>query len=308
MSAAPPPRDAPLRALGFMASGALAFATMNALARGMHHLPWPMLGFCRALLGLGVALLLARARRAPLTIVDRRRMWVRSLAGSTGMLCTFYALTHMPLADATALLNTTPLWIALLAWFTLRERVSRGVALALAVAFVGVLFVERPGLRHDGFAGLVALCAGAASALAMVSLRRLSGETPEAVVVHFSAIATAVQGGASLWWVASHGAPPTPSARDVAGILAMGVTATVGQLAITRAYALDKAARVGAAGWLQVLLSLVLDAAVFRRTPDALTLAGIALLMTSGALLVRDARRADADLQRAASAPSTSNH
>lgn len=274
-----------------MLLGASSFAAMNALARGMSRLPWPTLAFTRALFGLGIALALARARGASLAIADRRLMWRRSLAGSTGMLCTFYALTHMPLADATALLNTTPLWIAALAWVTLRERVSRRVGLALAVAFAGVLLVERPGLRGDGLAGLVALGAGAASALAMVSLRRLSGETPEAVVVHFSAVACAVMGAASALWCAAHGLPPIPTGREALGLVMMGVTATAGQLAITRAYALDKAARVGAAGWAQVALALGVDAAVFRRLPDGATLAGIALLLASGALLVDDARR-----------------
>ena len=49
------PRDAPLRAIAFMLAGAVSFATMNALARAMRALPWPVLGFSRALLGLGLA-------------------------------------------------------------------------------------------------------------------------------------------------------------------------------------------------------------------------------------------------------------
>lgn len=274
-----------------MLTGALCFAAMNAFARGMRHLSWPLLGFSRALFGLVAALLLARARGASLAIADRRIMWRRSLAGSTGMLCTFYALTHMPLSDATALLNTTPLWIAAIAWVTLRERLTPRVWVALAVAVAGVLMVERPGFRADGFAGVVALGAGLAGALAMVSLRRLSGETPEAVVVHFSAVATGVLGALFARHLAVYGAPPTPTWGDAAGVLAMGLSATAGQLAITRAYALDKAARVGAAGWIQVVLALAIDALFFHRLPDHLALGGIALLLASGALLVDDARR-----------------
>jgi drug/metabolite transporter (DMT)-like permease len=284
-------RDAPLRAIAFMVSGAVAFAVMNALARGMHHLPWALLAFARALFGLGAAVALARLRGASLAIVDRRLMWRRSLAGSTGMLCTFYALTHMPLADATALLNTTPLWVAALAWVTLRERLSARVSVALAVAFAGVVLIERPGLHQGGLAGLVALGAGCAGALAMVSLRGLSNETPEAVVVHFSAVATGVMGVASAVQLAAVGAPRGVTATEVGCVLAMGVTATVGQLAITRAYALDKAARVGAAGWIQIVIALGIDAAVFHRWPERVALAGIAMLLASGALLVDDARR-----------------
>lgn len=274
-----------------MLAGSLCFAAMNALARGLRHIPWPALGFSRALIGFVAAVLVARARGASLSIVDRRRMWERSIAGSTGMLCTFYALTHMPLADATALLNTTPLWIAALAWVTLRERLSTRVWVALAIAFAGVLLIERPGLRVDGFAGVVALGAGLAGALAMVSLRKLSGETPDAVVVHFSAIATGILGLALARHVIFVGVPSMPSPRDAGLVLLMGLAATGGQFSITRAYALDKAARVGASGWIQLALALAIDALVFHRWPDHPALAGITLLLVSGALLVDDARR-----------------
>jgi drug/metabolite transporter (DMT)-like permease len=286
-----PTRDAPLRALAFMLTGALGFAVMNALAGSMRHLPWPLLGFARASLGLTLALAVARARGASLAIVDRRRMWQRSLAGTTGMLCTFYALTHMPLADATALLNTTPLWIAVFGFLALRERVSPRVLTALGVAFAGVILVEHPGMRGDALAGLVALGAGCAGALAMINLRRLSGETPEAVVVHFSATAAVAFGALSLAWFARHGASAHLTAGDAARVLAMGAAATAGQLAITRAYALDRAARVGAAGWIQVVIALALDALFFDHWPARRALAGIALLLASGALLVVDARR-----------------
>jgi len=281
-----------MAALGYMLLAAASFALMNTLARGLRALPWPLLAFSRGLLGLIAALTIARLRGASLRVANRPIMWRRSLFGTTGMVCTFYALTHMPLSDATALLNTTPLWIALIAWWTLGERPSRAVIAALCVASAGVALIERPGVAAGQWTGLVALGAGAAGAVAMVSLRRLSGETPEAVVVHFSAVAAGVMGVLSgLWWW-RHGAPQGITAAMGAGVLAMGLSATVGQLAMTRAYALDQAARVGAVGWMQVVFALGLDAAVFARLPGAYGRAGIGLLLCAGALLVREARRA----------------
>jgi drug/metabolite transporter (DMT)-like permease len=201
------PADRPLRALGFMLLAAGAFALMNTLARGLRAIPWPVLAFARGALGFVAALVVARWRGASLGIRDGRLMWRRSLFGSTGMVCTFFALTHMPLSDATALLNTTPLWIALLAWWTLGERPTRAVLVALAVAVAGVAMIERPSFAAGHWVGLVALGAGAAGAVAMVSLRRLSGETPEAVVVHFSAVASGVMAALSAVWLWQHGWP-----------------------------------------------------------------------------------------------------
>lgn len=286
------PRDAPLKALAFMLLAASSFAAMNGLARGLRAFPWPLLAFSRALFGLGAALAVARARGTSLVVRDRAVMWERSVFGCVGMLCTFYALTHMPLADATALLNTTPLWIALLARVRIGERVSWRVLVALVTAFAGVVLVERPGLAVGDLAGVVALGGGVASAMAMISLRRLSGERVDAVVVQFSAVASVVTGALTIAWFARGGAAPAVGAGAALGVLAMGVGATVGQFAMTRAYALDKAARVGAASFLQVLLALAVDAVVFRRFPVAGAAVGIGLVVAGGLLLVFDATRA----------------
>jgi drug/metabolite transporter (DMT)-like permease len=286
------PGDAPLRGLGYMIAASASFAAMNALTASLARagMPWQTSAFARAGVGLAVAIAVARARGASLAVGARGTMWTRSLAGSAGMLCTFYALAHLPLSDATALLNTTPLWIALLAYLTLREAAGGAVLVALAVAGTGIALIERPSLAVGNAAGLVALGSGAASALAMVSLRRLSRETPEAVVVHFSAVATAVTGALLGGEIARRGHPPL-GVGEVVKLLLVGVTATVGQLLITRAYALDRAARVGAAGWIQVVFGLLLDLAVMRHAPPALSVVGMGLIVMAGVLLLVDARR-----------------
>jgi drug/metabolite transporter (DMT)-like permease len=289
-------RDRPLRGLAFMLAASASFTAMNAATAmlGRRGVSWQVAAFARAFVGLSIALLVARARGASLGIADARVMWTRSLAGSASMLMTFYALTHMPLADATALLNTTPLWIAMLAWIMLDERPGRGVALAIAIAVLGVWFVERPSFARRELTGLVALGAGAASALAMVSLRRLGRETPEAVVVHFSAVASTV----TLLAVLARGldAKALTLPRDAPSwiaVIGVGLFATGGQLAMTRAYSLDRAARVGAAGWAQVVFALLLDGLARGRWPDHAAAIGIALLLFAGLVLIESARRAE---------------
>jgi drug/metabolite transporter (DMT)-like permease len=274
-----------------MTAGALSFAGMNALAHVLRHLPWPLVACTRAVFGLVGALAVAQWRGASLAITDRSTMCRRSLAGSISMLLTFYALTHMPLADATALFNTTPVWITVLAWLTLREAPSLRAALALALALLGVLLVERPTFSSNALAGAAALGASGMSAVAMVSLRRLSGESPEAVVVHFSTVASMVLAMATAAWRMQYGPLPAVSAGDVLDLVAIGLLATVGQLAMTRAYALDKAGRVGSAGQVQLVFAVGIDALVFGRWPTSAAGVGIALILSAGVLLVDDARR-----------------
>lgn len=282
-----------MRGLAFMLAASASFVVMNALTSrlGSTGVPFQTSAFARAAIGLLAALGFARARGASLAVADRRTMWTRSLAGSTSMLCTFYALSHLPLADATALLNTTPLWIALLAYLTLRESTNRAVLFALAAAGSGVVLIERPTIAAGSVAGLVALGAGVTSALAMVSLRRLGRETPEAVVVHFSWVATVVTGVMLVAEVLRQGGHPRIDAIGALELLGVGLGATVGQLFLTRAYALDRAARVGAAGWVQVVLALGVDLLTTKRTPRVSSLVGIALMVLAGVVLTIDARR-----------------
>ena len=162
---------------------------------------------------------------------------------------------------------------------------------ASAVIQSGVVLVERPGLSVGDATGLVALAASLFSAMAMVSLRRLAGERIDAVVVHFSAVATAVTLALSAHAYLHGAAVPTPRAPLLLGVALMGATASLGQLAMTRAYSLDKAARVGAASFAQVLLAVLIDVAVFGRSPQAESAAGIALIVAGGAALVWDASR-----------------
>lgn len=288
--------DRPLRGVALMVFASLVFAAMNAVASylGRAHVPWSTVAFARALVGLVAAALLARARGISLAVRDRRTLAVRAVAGTGSMLCTFYALSHLPLADATALLNTTPLWTTLLAVATLREPPGRVVLACLAVAVTGIFFVERPAFAVGNAAGAVAVLAGATTAVAMVSLRKLSGESPEGVVVQFSAFATCVLAAIVGAGLVREGVSFAVSTPVLAGLALVGVLATVGQLAMTRAYALDRAARVGAAGWSQVLFALALDGVFFARVPPPLTVAGIALLVVAGVVLVWDAGREQA--------------
>lgn len=275
-----------------MLAASASFATMNALIAALARagLWWELTAFARAFVGLLFALAIARSRGASLKIENKRTMWTRSVAGSTSMLLTFFSLTHMPLADATALINTTPLWIALLAWVLLREVPGRAVVAAICLALTGVVLVQRPSFARGEFAGFAAIAAGITSALSMVSLRRLGKETPEAVVVHFSAVATGVTFVAGVVSVFRRGFPHGMALAIWLIVPVVGLTATIGQLAMTRAYSLDRAARVGAAGWAQIVLALVIDGAFRRVWPAGQAWAGIALLMLSGWVLLLSAR------------------
>lgn len=285
-----------------MALGAVLFASMNFFARlASSSASWTTIGGVRALVGAGVAVGVARLRGTPLVANDQRALFWRSLFGTAAMAATFYALSShtLPLGDTVTLLNLTPVFLAVLAPFVLRERTSGAVALALVLSLGGVVLIMRPsfawhastgsiGPSADATAGFAVLAAFLAS-IAMMMLRRAGRtETPEVIALHFSLFAAVVLLFLSLFDLRM------PTLRDAACILAGGVCAGFAQLAMTRAYTLERAARVSGMSYLSVVASALLGGAVLGERPSGAAIAGMALVVGGGlvATFVRDAQAA----------------
>lgn len=299
---APEAMSGPRKALAWMVTAQVLFTIMGVCTRlGAQRLPWSEVAAARAVLGAVVAIVVARMRGAPLVIHDRRTAWARSICGTVAMICTFYTLgaPAIALGDAVTLGATSPIFIAILAPWLLGERSSRIVWVATMVAFAGVALVAGPSFRLSGRLSLVSLVGAVASALAMIWLRRLgtgrSGtprESPEAIVTHFSLVA-----GVTLSLVAL----PTLRAPDLEGalfLLGTGASGAFAQIAMTRAYALDRAARVGVWSYLGVVLTHFAAFGLLGESEDPIGLAGSALVIAAGLGLtwsgLREARTAAA--------------
>lgn len=277
-----------------MVAAQAGFAGMNVFARaGGRTLPWQEVSAARFLVGLGVALAIARARGAPLRIADRRTAWLRSVFGTLAAVCTFYSLTspRIHLGDAATLGATAPIFVALLSPFVVGERVGRMVPLAALVAFGGVALILEPAFASAADVVAVATLGAALYALAMLFLRRLGGgESHEAVVVHFSAtgLVTMTLLSIPVW--------RTPTLREAGFLLGTGLAAGFAQLAMTRAYALDRAARVATLMYLGIVFTHLLAIPAFGERPGEHQVAGALCVIASGLLLAwsaaRQARRA----------------
>ncbi len=263
------------------ACSATAFAGMSFCAHvASAHVHWAMIGAVRCLVGAAVAYGVARARRAPTRVKDRRGIWQRCVAGTSAMLFTFYALgTPLPLGDAVTLLNLTPVFLALLGPWLLGEKAGRRVWVAVPLCMVGLALIVRPELV-SGRGALVGAAAAVGSALsstfAYAMLRRMGGESPEAVALHFSLFAAVVLSAVS----ATHAT--VPDATTAGWMLGAGVMGGVAQLALTRAYALERAARVASVGYLTVVVSALLGAVALHEWPSGRATLGRALLVGGG--------------------------
>ncbi len=293
------------RALGHMALSATLWAFMNLFARlASTTAPWALVGATRAFIGAFVAFGVARARGASLVVHDRRTLFWRCLFGTASMTGTFLALSSpsLPLGDTVTLLNLSPVFLALLAPVVLRERTSGSTVLALTIALAGVVLVLRPealfahaprpfpatGAIGASTTALLALVASFFASLAMMMLRRVGQhETPEGIAFQFSLFA-----GFALTLIALLDLR-LPSLRGAGFMVLAGVCAGFAQLGMTRAYALERAARVGGLAYLSVVVSALLGAALLGERPDTLAVIGMVLVIAGG-LVVTFAREHEA--------------
>src|SRR4051812_7186777 len=272
---------APLRAnfsrlshhgLAWMILAQVFFAAMNVGTRlAARELPWSEIAATRFLVGVLIAIGLARYRRSSLRITDRPNTWRRSLFGTSAAVCTFYALasSRIALGDAVTLGATAPIFVALLSGPLLGERVGSRVWLAVALGFAGIMAVVRPSFGADVALTIIATVGAMFYALAMIWLRRIGpGESHEAVVLHFSLVASATFIALSIpvWrWPAWTGA----------GILlATGLAGGGAQIAMTRAYSLARAAPVTALSGLSIVFTYLLVVPLFGDHPTVWQTAG----------------------------------
>ncbi len=266
----------------WMIAGSLCFATMGALSKALAaSADWRTLALVRALLMAVVAVTIGLATRAPLTFRGTPTLWMRSVVGSLGMLCTFYTLTHLQFSEATTLLKSYPLAVALLAWLVLRERPGLKVWIAVGLGIAGVVLIARPHFEESRLAIFVGIVSSFMTAVVMLGLNRLGSMDTRTIVTHFSLVATATCAIAVL--LAGGSALPPASvignAKGFSMLLGMGLVGTVGQYAMTRAFALGEPARVSVVGLSELLFALGFDALMLREGSISLpTLAGMALV------------------------------
>ncbi len=163
----------------WMIAGAFCFAMMAALAHLLGtRCGWVTIALVRAVFMLVVVATVARASGARLVVWKPRTLWMRSLAGSFSLVCSFYALTRLPIGDALTLSNTYPLWIVVLSWIGMRRRPKWGDVARVGCALTGVVLIEHPQLDVDRLATGVALMGSVSTAVAMIGLHRLREVDP----------------------------------------------------------------------------------------------------------------------------------
>jgi drug/metabolite transporter (DMT)-like permease len=260
---------------------------MGALSRELSFsADWRVIAFVRALLMAAFGLPIALFSGAAVTFRGTPLLWIRSIVGSLGMLCTFYTLAHLPFSEAVTLIKSFPIAVALLSWFVLGERPGLRVWIAILTGVAGVVLIAQPHFEHSPFAIGIGIASAFMTAVVMLGLNRLGSMDSRTIVAHFAGVASVTSAVA----VGLGGVSPFPpvfgEARGWVSLLGMGVAGTVGQLAMTRAFALGDPSRISVVGLTELLFALAFDRLLWHRAITPTMLAGMALVAAPAAWIL----------------------
>lgn len=268
-----------------------AFALMGVMAKlGAQWFTSHELVFYRSLVGLAVLLggmALHRGLRGGQHFFGAHTglHLRRSLVGFAALSTFFYAVTHLPLSVAITLNYASPLFLALMMPWQLGERPSPAQYATVAVGFCGVALLLRPwdSAPDDLLAGLVGLFSGVMAAFAYVHVRRLGrlGEPEWRTVFWFAVVCAA---GAALLATLDGGWHGPAALEHTELLLGVGLFATFGQLAMTRAYRKGDTVVVAAFAYSTVVFGSILDALIFNTELPASAWLGMMITVLAGAV------------------------
>jgi len=217
----------------------------------------------------------------------------RGMIGVTALWMWFFAIGKLPLAAGMTLNYLAPVWIAAIlfsvGWWRGQNKFEWGLATAVICSFIGVVLLLRPAFHADQwFAAVVGLGSGVLSAFAYLQVKKLGqmGEPEYRVVFYFSAAGLVagligITTGADL----TGGRPAEWSAHSATGIallLSIGLTATVAQLAMTRAYRLGATLVTANLQYTGIVFASIWGILIWGDMLDWLGWFGIAVILASG--------------------------
>jgi drug/metabolite transporter (DMT)-like permease len=284
-----------------MLVSAAAFASMSACSHGLSdRCDWRIIAVFRGGIAFLLTTLLARSAGVQLVFRWPVTLWMRSIVGSVSMLFTFYALANLPVATAVTLFNTFPIWVTLLAWPVLGERPTAGFILALTSGIAGVVLIEYGKAPAEGavaIAGMIrpavaaALLAAVCTAIVMLGLHKLRHIPSLAIVVHFSTVATIACVGFAFAtpllfpdWPLDWSTLSNPNVLLL--LAAVGGLATLGQIAMTRAFGIGRPQGLAVVGLTQVVFAFGFDLAIWKYSFAFGEAAGLLLVLAPVAWLV----------------------
>ncbi len=202
---------------------------------------------------------------------------IRSGTGIIAMYGFFYVIANAPLAQASLVKLTAPFFLPIIAYLWLSERINQRTWVAILLGFIGVTFIIQPGTDAFSWVLVLGLGAAALASMAKTTIRRMALTEPSLrVVFYFSLFTTLISAAVHcLNWV-------TPSHEQLAWLALTGLTGTLGQLFITKAYQIAKPGQIGPYTYTAVLFAALFGWLFWDEPLTAAVVIGSVLISFAG--------------------------
>ncbi|WP_294955538.1 DMT family transporter [Sulfurovum sp.] len=284
------------RGILLMLLASLSFGVMGGFAKLLtQQLPALEVTFFRNV--FGVVLIGAAIWKVPLKQDGGKPLLLlfRGTMGFLALLAYFYIMGKIPLGEAITYNKTSPLFVAFFAWIFLREKLHWSAVIALALGFAGIIMIAQPEGGVFNKYDILGLFSGVGAALAYTSIRELRKYYDTRAIVMsfmlvgtlgpllFMAIGSVVTVSEEWDWII---APfVMPGGVQWLFIIAVGISATLSQLLMTKAYELTKAGIVGTISYTNILFGMIIGIALGDPIPGFWTILGIILVIISGLIV-----------------------
>jgi drug/metabolite transporter (DMT)-like permease len=277
----------PFTGARYMLVSALGFALMAACVKLVAARGIPLLEIvaARSLVSLVISYVDVRRKGLSLWGTHRALLATRGVVGALALICVYYAVMTLPLAEATLLQYMHPMFTALLGLLLLKEGIQHSTVICILFSITGLIVMVEPGVFSGAapvlppFSVAVALVGAFGSAVAYVLVRRLSLQEDASVIIfYFPLIAlplsVALLGDQFIM----------PDGESLVLLLMVGIFTQIGQLGLTHAMRYGTAGKTAAYSYIQVIFAVTLGWVVFGELPSLWTWVGGGLIIT-GALL-----------------------
>jgi drug/metabolite transporter (DMT)-like permease len=231
----------------------------------------------------GIPLLLALGYGGKMQLMFDRRVLVRNLCEMGGILCYVVALANMPIADASALGQITPLIVLLGASLMFREQVG-GVTMALiGCGFIGALMVAQPTGQGISIYAALAIANAVLCAARDLAGRKVGADVPGMIVAISAVVVVLIGAGAAhllleTWTI--------PAMQHLLLLGGAGLFLIFGHFFIFMAYRVGPTGVVAPFYYCFTVWAVISGLVVFQQFPNALAIGGIALVVGSGLVIV----------------------
>ena len=261
----------------FILSAAFFFSLMTVFVRLSGDVPTMQKAFFRNIVAAFLAAFILKRSGEKFYIprTSLMDMFLRCSVGTMGILCNFWAVDHMRIADANILNKLSPFFAILMSIFILKERPNRVEWLSVLLAFIGAAFVAKPGAGIASFPALIAILGGFTAGTAYTYVRKLglSGVKGPVIVFSFSVFSTLIL----LPNILLNYHPM--SVRQFIFLVLAGCSAAFAQLSVTAAYQNAPARDISVFDYSQVVYAAMFGFLLWGEIPDAWSFLGYAIII-----------------------------